>query len=208
MYKESFRRYIENLASKNSTPGGGSASSLVSCLGTALLSMACNFTLGEKYKDREEEMRRILKSLDSLRERLEELVDEDIYSYKELLLAYKLPKDNVGKKKREEKIQSALRKALEVPFKICEFSLEAIRLSKIIVDKANPNLITDVGGGVLFLEAGFNSAVLNVEINLKSLKDKELNKKVKSKIESWRKEVVEIKEEVLKKVYNKILNPK
>ncbi|MCD6540115.1 MAG: cyclodeaminase/cyclohydrolase family protein [Candidatus Omnitrophica bacterium] len=194
MYKEKFSEYLEDLAEKLPAPGGGSASGLVACLGIALLEMSCNFTVGKpKYKEVEAEIKEILEKLVSLRGRLEELIDEDVFSYQELSLAYRL--------KEKEKIQSALKKAIEVPLKICGFSLEGLRLSKIILEKANPNLITDTGGGVLFLTAGFNSAELNVRINLKNLKDRELLKKIQQSLKEQSEEVKEIKEKILKKVY-------
>ena len=197
MYKEKFREYLEDLAGKLPAPGGGSASGLVACLGIALLEMSCNFTVGKpKYKEVEVEIKEILEKLVSLRGRLEELIDEDVFSYQELSLAYRF--------KEEEKIQSALKKAIEVPLKICEFSLEGLRLSKVILEKANSNLITDTGGGVLFLTAGFNSAELNVRINLKNLKDRELLKKIQQSLKEQSEEVKEIKEEVLRKVYCKL----
>ena len=36
--------YLEALASKSATPGGGSASALIAAQGTALLSMVCEFS--------------------------------------------------------------------------------------------------------------------------------------------------------------------
>lgn len=202
MYREDFRRYLDDLASNKPVPGGGSASGLVSSLGVALLSMACNFTSGkEKYKDVEEKIREVSLSLDNLLNKLENLIDEDVASYQNFLESYKLSRNTTQERQeRARAIQEALKRAIDVPLKICEFSLEALRLSRIVAEKANPDLITDVGGGVLFLEAGFESALLNVVINLKSLKDKELKEEIKKKIELWKKEITEVKEIVLKEV--------
>jgi formiminotetrahydrofolate cyclodeaminase len=46
-----FVKFLHDLAAKQPTPGGGSASAVGGALGAALASMAANFTIGnEKYK--------------------------------------------------------------------------------------------------------------------------------------------------------------
>ena len=49
---EPLKKYIDELAAKQPTPGGGSAAALAGAMGSALLEMVCNFTIGnKKYKD-------------------------------------------------------------------------------------------------------------------------------------------------------------
>ena len=73
---ESIKKYVEDLASKKPTPGGGSAAAVSGAVGVALLEMVCNFTLGkEKYKDVEKEMKSHLANLKKLRDSFEKLID-------------------------------------------------------------------------------------------------------------------------------------
>jgi formiminotetrahydrofolate cyclodeaminase len=170
----SIKAYLDDLASRKPTPGGGSAAALVSATGVGLMEMVANFTIGkEKYKVVEEEMKNVLSSSMAIRQRLSELVDEDTRVYSKVSSAYKLPKDTQEERcKREEAIQDALKVALGVPFDICRLSYEAMKMCPRLCEKGNEGLISDVGVAVLFLEAGFHSGMLNVQINLNGIKDR------------------------------------
>ncbi|TBR15974.1 hypothetical protein EPO66_05245, partial [bacterium] len=43
---KSIKKYLEDLSAKKPVPGGGSASALTAALGSSLISMVVNFTLG------------------------------------------------------------------------------------------------------------------------------------------------------------------
>lgn len=164
----SIRSYLDDLAAKRPTPGGGSAAALVGATGAGLLSMVANFS-------KEEVVKKILQKTEDLRRELTELVDRDVAVYQKVSAAYKLPKEKpVQKRKRSKAIQDALKEALTVPLEICKLCHEAIKLCGELAEKGNVSLISDVGVGVCLLEAAFQSALLNVEINLKGLKDEEL----------------------------------
>lgn len=206
MYRESFVQYLDDLASSKPAPGGGSAAALVAALGVSLMSMVANFTIGkEKYKDFEEEMKNVLSSSESLRLQLTDLVDEDVESYRKLSSAYKLPKDSpADKETRFEAIQKGLRQALSVPLEICMCCHRASKLCQVIAEKGNLNLISDVGVAVAFLESAFESALLNVEINLGGIKDKEFVSGIKNTTSPMQEEIRCFKEEVAKTVKDKM----
>ena len=68
--------FIDILASKRPTPGGGSASALTGAVGIALLSMAANLTIGkEKYKQEEDFIKQLLEEVEN-RKSLMSLIDE------------------------------------------------------------------------------------------------------------------------------------
>src|SRR3982750_3708658 len=91
----SVRDFSAQLASKQPTPGGGSAAALVGALGAALVSMVCNFTVGrEKYADVEEEMQGVLRRSEELRLELEQAVEDDVAAYGGYSEASKLPRDS------------------------------------------------------------------------------------------------------------------
>lgn len=187
MYSEkSIKEYLKELASKSPAPGGGSAAALVGAIGAALLSKVANFTIGnEKYKDAEKEISNILGRSEALRENFNNLCSEDATAYKKLSDAFRLPK---GEERRKE-IQSALKEALRVPLAVCKSAHEAIRLCAPLVKKGNVNLITDVGDSALMLHSAFHAALLNVEINLKGIKDNEFIIRTRKTIEPMAKEV-------------------
>jgi len=207
MYLEGkFREYLDDLAAKKPAPGGGSAAATVGALGVSLLSMAANFTLGKKeYKDVEPEIREILSSSEKLRKVLEQLVDEDIAAYQKVSAAYNMAKDTEEQKKaRTEAIQAALRAAMAAPLAVCRNLYEAAKLCRPLLEKANANLVSDVGVGAEFIAAGFIAALLNVEINLPSIKDRSLVTNIRRELSKKEKEIRSIREEVVSKTREKI----
>ena len=67
-------KFLDDLASQNATPGGGSAAAIIGAMGAALVAMVCNLTIGKKkYADVEDEMRALLAKAE---ERLPLLVDQ------------------------------------------------------------------------------------------------------------------------------------
>ncbi len=202
MYRDSLKKYLDDLASKKPAPGGGSAAALAAALGVSLMSMVANFTVGkEKYKAVEDEIKAVLSSAEALREQLLKLVNEDVVAYKKLSGAYKLPKDNPeDKKKREQAIQAGLKEALTSPLEVCKCCHQAGKLCPILGEKGNLNLISDVGVAVALLKSAFQSALLNVEINLKYIKDDEFILKVREVLEPMEQELAVINQEVIGEV--------
>lgn len=200
MYSENtLKKYSEDLASKLPAPGGGSAAAYCGALGVACLQMVCNFTIGnDKYKHAQQDAARILSSLAPLRTRLIDLVDEDVKAYGKVASAQKIPKEE--KEKRAKAMQEALKEAGSVPLEICRISHQAIKECVELAEKGNKNLITDVGVGVNLLAASFKSAKLNVEENLKYIKDEKFILEARKMIEPLEAEVASTEEAVSAKV--------
>src|SRR5579862_7085920 len=93
MIENSVEKFLDDLASGNPTPGGGSAAAVMGAMGAALVSMVCNVTIGKKgYEGVEGEMRDILQQSERVRRRLTAMVAEDIAAFESIMSAYKLPK--------------------------------------------------------------------------------------------------------------------
>lgn len=177
------KSFIDNTAKGTPTPGGGSVAALVGSLGAALLCMVGNFTIGKpKYKSVEKDVKEILAEADKLKESLFVLIREDMEAYEKFSRASQMPKDTpLMREKRKQVLQKTLKEAAEVPWRISQASLQVIELAEKLLPKGNPNLITDVGVGVLLAEAALKSAVLNVKINLSFIKDEEYkNRRIKA----------------------------
>jgi formiminotetrahydrofolate cyclodeaminase len=165
--------YLDALASGRPTPGGGSAAALVGALGAALNSMVANFTVGrEKYAAVEEDVRVLLVEGEGLRAELQRLTQADTEAYGQVSAAYKLPRETDAQKAaRAAAIEEALKTAAGVPLAATRACHAVLKIAAALVDKGNPNLITDVGVAAKFALAALECAVLNVEINLVSIKD-------------------------------------
>ena len=172
---KSIQIFLDQLASKSATPGGGSVSALMGAQSAALVSMVCNLTIGKpKYAEVEVEMIALLKQSELLREKLISLIKEDIDVFNQLMIAYGLPKETHEEKQlRTDKIQAVLIAATELPMNCARACAEAIDLSRRAADKGNLGAISDAGAAVMAAYAGLKSAALNVYINTNNIKDEQ-----------------------------------
>jgi len=198
--------FLDELASSSPTPGGGSVAALAGALGAALISMVGNLTVGKKkYEDVEKDIKKIISSSEKLRYELSQLTEEDVKAFNNFMATYKMPKGTKDEKKvRAEKIQDSLIKAARVPLKTAYKCLDIMILSQEIAEKGNINVISDAGVAVLMSEAALESAILNVKINLKMIKDEKIRKELSSSIKEILLKEKGQKEKVLEIVEEKI----
>lgn len=171
---KSVQAFIDELASKAPTPGGGSAAAVMGAQAAALISMVCNLTLGKpKYVEVEVEMRALLEKSEALRETLTGMIKADADVFERLMATYGLPKDSDEQKlARSAAIQAALKEATDVPLACAYACAETIALSRIAADKGNIGVISDAGVAVMAGYGALKSAALNVYINAGGLKDR------------------------------------
>ncbi|WP_045223774.1 methenyltetrahydrofolate cyclohydrolase [Methyloterricola oryzae] len=169
----SIQHFLDELASKAPTPGGGSAAAIIGAMGAGLVSMVCNLTLGKKgYEAVEADMRATLDASESLRARLSDTVRADVEAFDRVMGAYRLPKEtDADKQARSEAIQAALKAATDVPLACAKDCAELIQLSRTAAEKGNRNVISDAGVAVLAAYAALKSAALNVYVNTSGIKD-------------------------------------
>ena len=198
--------FLDELASNSPTPGGGSVAALTGALGAGLISMVGNLTIGKKkYEDVEEDIKKIISSSEKLRYELSQLLEEDVKVFNNFMATYKMPKETEDEKKiRTEKIQESLIEAAKVPLKVAYKCLDILTLSQQVAEKGNINVVSDAGVAALMADATLESAILNVKINLRMIK----NEKVRTELSSSIKEILlkekGQKEKVLEIVEQKI----
>ncbi len=178
--------FLDVLASKAPTPGGGSASALSGSIGASLVAMAANLTIGKKkYADVEEEMKEVLSSAENLRKEMETLIEEDARSFDSVMEAFKMPKETEEEKQvRKEKIETATKLATETPLKVMRRCLEGMDICSKVALKGNKNSISDAGVAALQLETAVNGAMLNVLINLPGIEDEAFRNRAKAEADS------------------------
>lgn len=195
----SIQVFLDELASKASTPGGGSAAAIMGATGAALLSMVANFTIGKKnYEVVEQEMRALLSEAEGLRAQLTGLIQADVEAFDGVMAAYGLPRASESDQAaRTQAIQAALKVAAEVPLKCARLCAEVIRLSPALAEKGNTNVISDAGVAVLAAEAALRSAALNVHVNINAIKDADFTEDCRRQLE----EILEGSERRTEEVY-------
>jgi len=198
--------FLDELASNSPTPGGGSVAALAGALGAGLISMVGNLTVGKKkYEDLEEDIKKMVSFSEKLRYELSQLIEEDVKVFNNFMATYKMLKETEDEKKvRAEKIQESLIEAAKVPLKVAYKCLDILSLSKEVAEKGNINVVSDAGVAVLMAEAALRSAILNVKINLKMIKDEKIREELSSSIKEILLKGKGRKEKVLEIVEQKI----
>jgi len=164
--KRPIKEYLDDLAARKPSPGGGSAAALSGAIGVGLMSMVANYTVGNpKYKNVEKNTADILIKVSTAKADLERLLDADIEAYDKLSKALtELPKGS-------QALEDYFKKAADVPFEICKVTADCLKLCKKLAGIGNKNLVTDTAIAAILLEGAFFSAKYNVYINLKYIKD-------------------------------------
>ncbi len=165
--------FLDELASAEPVPGGGSVAALSGAFAASLVAMVCQLTIGKKgYENVRSEMESILPRAQALQQELRDLVQTDSDAYTRVMDAYKLPKDTDAlKAARSRAVQDALKHASDVPLRVAERCADVLALARVVVEKGNKNAASDAGVGAVMAAAGVRGAALNVSINLGSIRD-------------------------------------
>lgn len=198
--------FLDVLASKAPTPGGGSVSALSGSIGASLVAMVANLTIGKKkYADVEDEMKEVLSSAENLRKEMEALIEEDARSFDSVMAAFKMPKETEEEKKvRKERIEAATKVATETPLKVMRRCLEGMDICSKVALKGNKSSISDAGVAALQFETAASGAMLNVLINLPGIEDESFRKKAKAEADRIREEVESNSEAILDLIRSKM----
>lgn len=172
MTQESCRKFVEVLASNAPTPGGGGAAALVGAVGTALGNMVGSLTVGKKkYAAVEAEIVDLKAKCDALQADLLDLVKKDADGFAPLAKAYGIPKDDPN---RDEILEKATIDACAVPMEIMEKCCQALNYIAVFAAKGSRLAVSDAGCGAVCCKAALQSASLNVFINTKSMKTRDV----------------------------------
>lgn len=179
MTMESCRTFVEVLASNAPAPGGGGAAALVGAIGTALGNMVGSLTVGKKkYADVEAEIIALKAKCDALQTELLNQVEADDKGFVPLAKAYGIPKDDPN---RDKILEEATVTACAVPMHIMELCCEAIDYISVFAAKGSRLAVSDAGCGAVCCKAALQAASLNVFINTKSLKNREVAEEMNAK---------------------------
>ena len=192
--------FLSELSSNSPAPGGGSVAALSGGLSASLTSMVCNLTIGkENYANVQNEIKKTLFQSEKLRKKLTELIDEDSNAFNNVMKAFKLPKETEEQKKiRNKAIQESYKRAAQVPLDTARICLQVLDAATKVAKIGNVKSITDVAVSAIMARCGVESAVLNIKINLNSIKDEDFVKKINNELENIKKNVLDKTQEILK----------
>ena len=165
--------FISKVISNDPVPGGGSVSALNGALAAALSAMVANLTVGrKKYAEVNDLMQELSTRFEKLSQKLIEDVDRDSDAYNRVFAAFKLPKETDEEKQlRSEAIQQETKYAAQVPMEVARAVYEVLPQIDAIAQKGNSNAVTDACVSMMCARTAILGALLNVRINLTSIKD-------------------------------------
>ena len=103
-----------------------------------------------------------------------EAVKADSAAFDKVMAAFGLPKETDEQKAaRRVAIQDATKTAAQVPLEVAENALAGAELALAALEHGNPNAASDAAVGALLSLTGLEGALLNVAINLGSIKDED-----------------------------------
>ena len=164
----------------------------------SLICIFCLITLGCSNKDKHEELKaniitpaqdyiEIIEG-EKLRKQLTVLIDEDTNAFNDVIKAFKMPKETEQQKaKRSRAIQEGYKKAMQVPLETARCCVKILDIAFAVAEKGNRNSITDAGVAALMANAGVQSAILNVQINLGSIKGETFVNNISKEISEMKK---------------------
>ena len=158
----SIQTFLDCLAAKTSTPGGGTAAAITGAQGSALISMVCQFSTNFEGATRMD------RRAQQARASFLDLAQSDIEAFDTVMAAYRLPKN---KPEREQNIQSSLLQAAEAPRATMALANSLIDDVLTLSQRGNKNLVTDTGMAAILIEATIRSAEFNILVNLKGISD-------------------------------------
>ena len=170
----SIRRFVEETASESVAPGGGSVAANLGALGAALGTMVANISAHKRgWDDRWEEFSTWAEQGKACHDELVTLIDADTDAFREIMAALGLPQNtDAAQAARDEAIEAATRRAIEVPLRVMEIALASMDVIAAMAEIGIAASASDAGVGALCARSAVMGAYLNVRINAAGLADR------------------------------------
>ena len=176
---QTLSKFLEAVAARTPTPGGGSVSAAAAALGAAIGVMVGRFSKGDAARDAAD-------AIWKLAGEARILVDEDAKAYGLVDSAVKLPKSSPEERaRRDAALQDALIRAAEVPLRGVRLAHRGLDLLGGLAKSHNRNLETDLLIAADLLHAGGCGFRWNVLVNLAAIKDPAAVAKLKEGLGIW-----------------------
>lgn len=197
------QEFIEDLSSDSPSPGGGSTAALVAALSGCLNSMVYSLTVGKKAFDNLDSDKRecLLKFAEECSEFTKltiVMMEEDRKCFNELMASYKLPKESEEEKEyRKKDIKEKTNGAMNAPLNLLRACIKFYDNILFAAKYGNKMLVSDAGVSAILLHAAIESAIINVKINLNSLKGEDFYKDIDEELEDSNMKSLRLKSEIL-----------
>ena len=202
----SIEKFLNELSSDMPSPGGGSTAALIAALASSLNSMVYSLTINKKAfeklsSENKEKMINFAHKARNFTELSKSFMERDRIEFTELMNSFKLPKDTEEEKSiRSKIIKEKTFKAMESPLDLARECLDFYENISFAVEFGNKNLISDAGVAAILLNAAIESSILNVKINLNSLRKEEYAEEIEKECIYILEKSIEFKNNISKNV--------
>jgi Methenyl tetrahydrofolate cyclohydrolase len=106
-----------------------------------------------------------------IKQKLSKLVDDDTDAFNQVIEATRLPESNKEEKRvKDIALLKANKNAINFPLEVSKLSLEILELIYSLIEKINPNSISDLAVASEISFAAMRGGLLNIYINIKEVK--------------------------------------
>ena len=200
--------FINDLSSPLPSPGGGSVAGLVGALSGSLNSMVYSLTINKKaFEKQDVETQKLVLDFKEASAKFTKkaltLMEEDRKEFNKLMDCYKLPKETEEEKEfRNKEIKQRTVKAMMAPKKLGEECYKFYDNIDAAVEYGNKMLVSDAVCAAILLNAAVESAIVNVKINLNSLKDLPIAKEIEKEMKELEENSLKRKEKICSTMNN------
>src|SRR5271169_313399 len=167
MRDETITAFLDQLAARVPAPGGGATAALHAAQSAA---MVARYSDGAKYDA--DLMNHVITEADGIRSDALTLAEADAAAFGAVAGAYALPKDTDEEMQaRSAAIATALAEAARPPADVVRLALLLVSLAEELRPAGNRNVITDVAAAAEAARAAAITAQVNIEVNLRGLKE-------------------------------------
>ncbi|MBN1514691.1 MAG: cyclodeaminase/cyclohydrolase family protein [Phycisphaerae bacterium] len=155
--------FLDGLADRTPTPGGGSAAALAGALAAALARMVGAYSVGRKPDgEHSETLQSLCDQLAQADGMLRRLMDEDAAAYEALSAAQRAKRQGHDEPSAREQ---AVGVALAVPLETAAVAGSALTVMQQLLARANPHLLSDLGVAAVLADACVRAAAYSVRVN-------------------------------------------
>lgn len=200
--------FINDLSSPLPSPGGGSVAGLVGALSGSLNSMVYSLTVNKKsFEKKDLETQKLVLDFKEASAKFTKkalmLMEEDRKEFNKLMDCYKLPKETEEEKEfRNKEIKQRTVKAMMAPKKLAKECYKFYNNIDAAVEYGNKMLVSDAVCAAILLNAAVESAIVNVKINLNSLKDLPIAKEIEKEMKELEENSLKRKEKICSTMNN------
>jgi formiminotetrahydrofolate cyclodeaminase len=173
MIDRPFSAFLDDLAARTPTPGGGAASGFAAAMGLALFRMVFRFARGHAEPDRVGALDAVDVELGRLDRDVRRIAEDDAKAFGAVTEGYRLPKSTDAERAaRRAAIQEGLVVAMAAPMTALERIRDVLAAAVPCRLDVRRDIAADLVNGAELLLAGAKGAWCNVAINASYLRDR------------------------------------